>query len=379
MMKLRVIALLIIVLVTTTGCHQNINVLEKGCDKVEIAYDNPNIRYFGRWRDTGTAKRVNWHGSYIKFKFTGTSLGVNMAVSASDTPNLVYYAIDGIGNETYKNATNGILQLAAGLDDNEHTAIIRFKLKSVYEAFSETDYMDFISIVIDEGEQVSTWIPDASKKILCLGDSYTAGSSPYHLHLPSKYETYPVAFNGSESGRINDWYPYIYAPNYPDFTGAVPHNDPTDFAGVIIMLGTNDAAHGVSISDFKTRMTQLITKVKADLPGIPIWCIQGLKNEVNDFSIYGDALQEIAYNNAYVRYISTDEIWDDITYSDNVHPDASGSAVLANHIASYLEQQSACEWESIIQICNHEREEPVKLLVKRDGEWIEPIAKLVKY
>lgn len=314
-----------------------------------INYNNPALSYYGRWYDDGASKYSGWYGSWIRFKFTGTSLKVKADFSNLDSFISViidenYPATEGTAGHRFYTTVTGIqtLTVATGLTDVEHTAIVR--MYGYPSAILGTNHAKFMGIEIDDGSTITAWNQQGTKRIAVMGDSYSCRSNQFSFFFDqSKYEIYPFGIAGQSmydpSWGANVTYPYIVK-------STIPQDDPL-FDGIVIEYGTNDAYGGISTSNFKTSTTDLVQKIKADQPTAKIYLLQMLKNAVNDFSIYGGVLQEVANEQGEnVIYIPTSSIWDSITWeSDNIHPNIDGMRTLATHVQSYLDTNATASWK----------------------------------
>jgi lysophospholipase L1-like esterase len=111
-----------------------------------------------------------------------------------------------------------------------------------------------------------------------------------------------------------------------------------------ILIGTNDAKSGTSISDFRIALNQVILKTKLMTmnKNVVVLKIPRLANgvsfpynmEMNKFiSSYNDAIQEMSLEHS----IKTMEIEiDENHYYDGVHFNGEGSQFIAEKIASYI-------------------------------------------
>ncbi len=125
------------------------------------SYDNGNIKYVGRWVDSGNCMSSNWGGAYFKTVFTGTSAALELKGGAD-----IYVSIDGGEYVSYNPAGAGRFVVAKGLTNGRHT----LKAASKYTF----DSIRLAGITLDEGAVLET--PEMSDiTIEFIGDSNTAG------------------------------------------------------------------------------------------------------------------------------------------------------------------------------------------------------------
>ncbi len=146
--------------------------------EAKITADNENFNYSGRinW-EKSQAPAFAYPGTAVKFKFTGTSLKVELSEDGWGGENYIdVYLNDNsqpITIQLQRNSGNPVIyDIASGLENKVHSAVI----------VKRTDYVtgefEFNSIIID-GELLPA-NPDSTRKIEVYGDSISAGALVEH-------------------------------------------------------------------------------------------------------------------------------------------------------------------------------------------------------
>jgi hypothetical protein len=133
---------------------------------VDVAADDPLIRYTGRWDMANPKKpRCDWPGSYLQARFDGTSITVKISGGSNDF-NVI---IDGVWRSklTVDGKTSQVA--ASGLADGAHTLELAkrtegFNGMSIFEGFR-----------LQDGKALSALPAPPSKHIQFIGDSFTVG------------------------------------------------------------------------------------------------------------------------------------------------------------------------------------------------------------
>lgn len=138
-----------------------------GLAAVEIPPSDPAIAYFGRFDRTDPAEpRFDWPGTGIQAVFTGPSVSVKLSGGANDFTVL----IDGaIGPKLVMEAGKSEYQLATGLGPGQHTLVLAKRTEAHYGIVA------FQGLILAEGNALVTPPPRPSRRILFVGDSFTAG------------------------------------------------------------------------------------------------------------------------------------------------------------------------------------------------------------
>lgn len=133
---------------------------------VDIAADNPLIRYTGRW-DMANARmpRCDWPGSYLQARFGGPSITVKISGGSND----FNVFIDGIWKSklTVDGKTSQVA--AQGLAPGAHTLLLTKRT----EGFN--GITTFEGFQLEDGQALSALPAASGRRIQFVGDSFTAG------------------------------------------------------------------------------------------------------------------------------------------------------------------------------------------------------------
>lgn len=156
----------------------NLIALESESVASKITADNANFNYSGRIdRQDPQAPAFSFPGTAVEFKFTGTSLKLELSEDNWGGGNYIDVYLDGDPNPTTielkpEGSQPIIYDIAEGLSDKVHQAVV----------VKRNDYMtgkfDFHGIIIDG--QLLPANPDSTRKIEVYGDSITAGAAVEH-------------------------------------------------------------------------------------------------------------------------------------------------------------------------------------------------------
>jgi lysophospholipase L1-like esterase len=133
---------------------------------VDIAADNPLIRYGGRWDMADPKKpRCDWPGTYVQAGFSGTSITVKISGGKNDF-NVI---IDGIWKSklTVDGKTSQVAAL--GLTPGTHTLLLAKRT----EGFN--GIATFEGFQLEDGQALSALPAPSGRRIQFIGDSFTAG------------------------------------------------------------------------------------------------------------------------------------------------------------------------------------------------------------
>lgn len=263
---------------------------------VDIAADNPNIRYSGRFDSSDPKKpRFDWPGAGIQARFTGASI----AVRISGGENEFNVLIDGEMKPRLSMQNGKSFYVAAqGLAAGEHT----LELVKRTEGFNGISV--FEGLQLEDGGALLPPPPRPGHKIQFYGDSYSAGygSDATVLECADRrpFDNNYVAFGpvtaravGAEysvqavSGlgmvhNYGDTSPLSAAP-FPPFYDRTLFNSETpkwDFTAwvpdlIVIALGTNDFSTAVkpSQAQYASAYKEFIRKLRGHHPQTRILCV----------------------------------------------------------------------------------------------------------
>ena len=266
----------------------------------KITADNAKFNYSGRvnWQDP-QAPAFGFPGTAVEFKFTGTSLKLELSEDNWGSGNYLDIYLDGNPNPKIIELKPGgsqptIYNVAEGLEDKVHQAVI----------VKRTDYItgefNFHGIIID-GELLAA-NPDSPRKIEVYGDSISAGAAVEYEatgvrdpegnnnHLSNAYHSYAsilardydaeltlVAQSGASlMDGFGFWHQGTGAEVFYDKVKPLKEAATWDFSNyhpdlVIIALGQNDSAtvpigQDVSVGEWKNLYKQFIANLRAKYP-----------------------------------------------------------------------------------------------------------------
>lgn len=259
-----------------------------------IAYNNAALYYSpNNWYDTGSSDRSSDVGAYVKFKFTGTRIAVNVTNSHSND-NILGWQIDGGVLKTHPLpfSSSGVAStsLAQGLTDTTHDitiwyGLVRNNSQDRWTA-SNSNSVEITGFDIDSGKVVSAATLH-TKKALFYGDSITEtavpgyGSQSWAPQLANLmgWEYGQVGFSwqgwtymlpSSNVGTFQASWPYYYATNSRLSSGTFV-NQP-DY--IFINEGQNDASFGGNNPTAVTNAaTSTITAIRAAAPSAKIFVV----------------------------------------------------------------------------------------------------------
>jgi len=307
-----------------------------------IPYSNENILYSGRFLTPIIGMQSAWQGNLVRFRVIGTStitLTCDIKTVADGAPCAIASNIDNDIVTTSNNLANigevvtGERSVVINLpDSNVHDVIFKLSANQPFNQIDGVPYIKLKSITINDGGQILPY-PVGSTKVMCLGDSWMSAWNDWiRLMDTTKYNVYPIAYGGAKASDINSYYPYQ--------AGGINKYGDGVFNDVVICLGVNDYAGGISIASYKTSISSLIDKIRADQPQAIIYLLQAPRNVVNskNFDQYGTALQELSVSKINTKYITTSSIWDSLTWqTDTYHLGSVGKQIFADFVASQIE------------------------------------------
>lgn len=276
------------------------------------------------------------------------------------------------GEETSFSANNSKVTFASGLEDTDHTAIIKVTRP---DSKSGLKYVE-----TSKGGNFTKSEKD-KKYVQFIGDSISEASSSYTFTIPKEYnlDYSVIAYSGIALQDGAGWYfgstGTVWRPTsddtsklkredcvgmesayfsvkrpkeayYLDENGDLHYDNPafdvsSDNApdAIVIGIGTNDSAYirdnvsGINGGNFTKTYIEFVTKLSNAYPNAQIYIIRPFNN-VAEYSPLYDDLREAVVNavnglnsNANVHYIDT-TAWNVEISSDKVHPSEKGYADL---------------------------------------------------
>ena len=265
----------------------------------KITADNAKFNYSGRvnWQDP-QAPAFGFPGTVVEFKFTGTSLKLELSEDKWGSDNYLDVYLDGNPNPKTIELKRGdrpiIYNVAEGLEDKVHQAVLVKRNDYI------TGEFNFHGIIIDG--QLLAANSDSPRKIEVYGDSISAGAAVEYEatgvrdpegnnnHLSNAYHSYAsilardydaeltlVAQSGAAlMDGFGFWNQGTGAEVFYDKVKPLKEAATWDFSNyhpdlVIIALGQNDSAtvpigQDVSVEEWKNHYKQFIANLRAKYP-----------------------------------------------------------------------------------------------------------------
>ena len=269
-------------------------------DESKITADNNNFNYSGRVdRSDSQAPAFAYPGTAVKFKFTGTSLKVELSEDNWGSENYIdVYLDDNPQPITIQLQKEGgkpvVYDVASGLEDKVHNITIVKRIDHIAGKFK------FNGIIIDG--QLLPANPDSNKKIEVYGDSISAGavveygqagvqdpegdtnhfSNGYHSYASILARNYDaeVSLVAQSGASLIDGFGYWHRGTGMEafYNKLAPLDDASlwEFSKyspdlVIVALGQNDSAtieidKDMTAREWKDRYKQLIANLRSQHP-----------------------------------------------------------------------------------------------------------------
>ncbi|MGA7722076.1 MAG: SGNH/GDSL hydrolase family protein [Ignavibacteriaceae bacterium] len=263
-----------------------------------INADDPNIQYVGRF-DFSNPQQVSfdWPGVYIHAKFEGTSCSIRL----NDHKNEYAVIVDSRAPRILTTDSSTVYRVAAGLADSiPHNITI---IKRSEALFGKGEFLGFI---LDEGRKLLSPGDRPERRIEFIGNSITCGfgiegendSCNFSLQTENADMSYAsmtaralnadyslVAYSGRGAVRNYGDSSKTSKDPMPVLYERICFNDTTskwNFSkwipqAVVINLGTNDFSTKPYPDKevFQNAYIQLINRIRAQYPGVTIFCICG--------------------------------------------------------------------------------------------------------
>jgi lysophospholipase L1-like esterase len=301
---------------------------------------DPNIQYFGRWDKSNAASYHSyWGGAYLKVRFTGTNLKINLGqtttllVNIDDTADRMLTDVSGTVNLTPMPlpASTHTVRIAAQFDEKEivfNGLILDSSATTVAPEFPGNKIIEFIGDSITTGADNPYGDGDAFAWLASdvLGAEHTQISDP------------GITLLGMEGAYLR-----LKTPNYTD------NNPNWNFSyvpdAIVINLGSNDHYSNQSPSVFQAHYIDFLAALRRRYPQTEIfvlrlfngWFANETLNAVN---------ARIASGDTRVRYVDTTG-WlsgygdpNTVDYvrkpGGSVHPSRLGHVKVAKRLAPIL-------------------------------------------
>jgi lysophospholipase L1-like esterase len=300
-----------------------------------IAYNDPSLKYVGRWLDKGNAMESTWDGGYLKANFTGTTVRVkllnegNITAKIDDLPEVVFEKVSGTvklapqplpaGNHTLRvYATKGGVKVA-GLAVDEKAAMTPAKVLPML--------IEFVGDSIIAGMGTANYTTLASDKI-----------GAEHIRLATG-----AMFLADGKNKLATWMDIRtgIATQYFKTGNIYQTQEPWDFKKytadvVVINLGQNDTGE-ITNEFFIESYVKMMEKIRQNYPNTNILAMRPFSG--NRAAATQSAVK--ARNDAgdkKVYFIDTSGWVAREDTNDGVHPTKDGHQKIAGRLAPLLER-----------------------------------------
>ena len=326
--------------------------------QVNVAVDDTNIEYVGRWdKSDSSIYHSYWGGAYLRLRFTGTSVAIREA-----TPVDFWMDMDGTGYKFFKGAV-GSVKVAGSLANAMHVITV--------VAAGEGNELQLQGLTLSSGASLLAPAIPNKPLIEFIGDSITCGAKTPDEEIQDYAWLVGEQLNCnhtqiSYSGiTLVDGYHYTYsgAPrhgqSYQYFIMQEPNSPISNvnwkFASytpraVVINLGTNDGGLGVPSGIFRTNYVTFLQSIRAKFPNATILALRPfhgyyateIQNAVDRVNNAGD--QNVRYIDT-TGWISSSPCGTNYDTYDGWHPTMAGhqkiAALLAPVLSAYVSHESS--------------------------------------
>jgi hypothetical protein len=309
---------------------------------------DPNIQYVGRWdKSASTSYHSYWGGAYLKVRFTGTTVKVNLGKTATLLVN-----IDDTTDQLFSNVSGTVNLTPTALPAGTHTVRIGAE-------FDQQEIV-FNGLILDAGATTVAPLVAGNKIIEFIGDSITTGAdNPFgdgdcyawlagdllgaeHTQI-SKPGIALVDGINSLPGMEVAYYKF----KSPDYTTS---NPTWNFAytpqAVVVNLGANDHYANVGSSVFQTHYINFLASLRQHYPQIDIFALRQFNgwyetethNAVNARISAGDSKVHYIDTTGWLVGYGTSTTTDYVNKTGgSVHPSRSGHVKVAKHLGPILQ------------------------------------------
>jgi lysophospholipase L1-like esterase len=297
-----------------------------------------NIRYFGRWDTRSPGAYVpGWTGAYAVLGFTGTTVKLRQRTSVD-----LYAGVDDGAWVSYRNVGGTVNLTPSRLPSGTHTLRVAYR----QDAGSYHGDEVFQGVLLDSGAHtVAVSVP--SRIIEFVGDSITAGYKSSQEAL--------TAYGWLTAEKLGAAHTEIARPSvclYPASgcigmrdryfkTGLDTSTPDWDFSryqvsDVVINLGTNDRAHGVTGAQFQGAYVTLLQRIRAKYPNATIHAME-IFNQGYATETKAAVAARNGAGDGKVRYVSTEGwITPATDTADGTHPNDAGHRKIAARLATVI-------------------------------------------
>ncbi|KAF9528694.1 SGNH hydrolase-type esterase domain-containing protein [Crepidotus variabilis] len=328
----------------------------------KISYRDPLIFYEGRWDESpGTW----WAGSGLKLHVANLqTLSINLG-EATSAPVAPLGVSVGSGPFFTYNATAGENLIDLGDIQKTTSTIVRINVQG-----HSNNHIVLESITLNLGATLLPYKPQSKITFQFIGDSFSSGyllpmgiNQGWTFLVGENYKAeYRVTAQPGAAltdiysyGNVNGMTKQFFLTEDTGFYYTTFHNYTTPWkferdqpspTHVVIHLGANDAAQGVTDDEFVQVYLEFLVKVRKLYPTQPIFMLTpwGWPNEDGSVYYYYPGLYQKIFSerraigdlNIYIVDATGWVTYPDV-FADNKHPNANGQIKIANNFISFLQ------------------------------------------
>jgi hypothetical protein len=307
---------------------------EMGIKMRIVPKNDPLLTWLGRWADED-GKFSGWGGSSLQFKFTGTSLSLEINVNGDGVISSIIddFSKDWTHTVSISKKGKSIVNITTNLENKEHIAFLRFASKNYKAKWDGHDYIKITNILIDDDAHLIKH--EGTIKIGYYGDSWAAAGNDITRFLGLKdADVHSISESGYTSYKCLKHFPYA--------VGKTKIKD-EKFDVIVLGYGENDSSSKFLKHKLIFRIVYrlLIYKIRKSNPKAHIFLVQSPRNfeNENDFSMFGDIIENIARKHENFTFISSNPIEQKLTWQpDKGHLDIKGKHVYGKWIGSNIKR-----------------------------------------
>lgn len=330
---------------------------------VVLGKSENNVEFIGRFATVGGTdhKQFEWSGSTITAGFEGTEISINLKILRNGP-----YGENDYFNVTVDNGQPYVLKitkgtdkytLASGLKNGYHTVVVTKRTEAAFGALIQFEGFDY-------GTGKAAPAPARmERRIEIYGDSISAGygnegtgngfrldeenadltyASITAKNLNAEYTAIALSGHGvhiSLSQSTTEVVPKYFDRNLYKTSGTYRFNQP-DPDVVIINLGTNDYAAGVSDADYYESYTNFVAKIRRKYPDayIVLTTCGGTVRPMDLLQQIVDTRRTKYGDEKIGRFVGDFKDLDGAFGADG-HPSVYGHKQLADQLTDYLKEK----------------------------------------
>ena len=315
----------------------------------KITPDNINIRYIGRWSGDSESFESGWVRPYIKLKFTGENLKMDLQEATNLQVMIDGQPVYGDFGSEYS-TVNGTVTIASGLADTTHEA--RISTIDLYKRIKYSGFWVDEDSVLSQPTTYKTHIEFVGDSITSANDGYawTAGEALGTEHTRISWPGLALTDTRGYTGfypyyGMETAYSFVTLPGSQNTTAGVgtlwdfdkSQYEPDIF---VINLGTNDAAqitgNTTAVAGFENSYKKLISDIREKYPDAEIFALRAVSIPNADVnSAVQSAVEAMEAVDSKVHYVDTSS-WGVEISSDTIHPTMAGYNTMSAKLVELL-------------------------------------------